>query len=330
MNSPSIRTLQTCALLAMANLFWAGNWVVGRALRDVYPPITLNFSRWLLAALILAPFAYPLLKGKWKLMRQHAMLLAMLAATGCAVFQSMVYVGLQGTTATNAVLLSSSAPMFVMLCSWMLERQKASGRQLLGMGVSFAGIIVILGKGDLAALGQLDIHRGDAWILLAMPVWGLYSVLLKRVPAELRGTALLFAMAVLTVPMLAGPLLAERHYAAPLQPLAQSSIAGMAYVALFASVLAFACWNRAVATVGPNVAGFSLPLMPLFGTVLAMIFLGEEVRAFHAAGIVTILAGIAVATWGRSQTAAISPKPAFARAPHARRASPAGRTRPAR
>jgi drug/metabolite transporter (DMT)-like permease len=309
---PLLKSWQTCALLACANLFWAGNWVVGRALRDVYPPVTLNFWRWLLAGLILVPFALPLARGKWHLVRRHAILLALLAATGGALFQSMVYVGLRSTTTVNAVLISSSAPLFVMLCSWVLERQKAGGRQLLGMVVSFTGVLAILGKGDPAMLLGLDMQGGDVWILAAMPIWGVYSVLLKRVPIELRGNLLLFAMAALSVPMLAAPSLMESRYVVPVTPLAPGALLGMAYVALFASVLAFTCWNRAVSAVGANVAGLSLPLMPLFGTVLAMMFLGEELRPFHLAGIATILAGIAVATRGRTQPAARSSRPAAA------------------
>lgn len=330
MNPSALRTWQTCTLLALANLFWAGNWVVGRALREVWPPLTLNFWRWLLAALILIPIAWPLLRGKWHLVRRHAALLCMLALTGGAMFQSMVYLGLQRTTTTNAVLISSAAPMFVMLCSWVIERQKATQAQVAGVLLSFAGVLVILSHGDPALLLHMDIHAGDAWILLGMPVWGVYSVLVRRLPPELRGSAFLFAMSALTVPMLAGPMLVESAQAAPiLSGLTLGSMIGLAYTALFASVLAFMCWNRAVAAVGPNTASTSLPLMPLFGTVLAMIFLGEQLQAFHLAGIVTILAGIAVATRTTNAAKGLSSPPADAPSASATPAGPAARTTPA-
>ena len=295
MNTAVPRRWQPYLLLVLANLFWAGNWVIGRALRETFTPITLNFWRWLLATLILAPFALPLLKGKWALLRQHAGLLLLLAATGGALFQCLVYFGLRSTTTVNGVLLNSSAPLFMLLCSWVLEREKASGRQILGMLVSFAGIALIVGRGDLAVLARLDLHSGDAWILLAMAIWGLYSVLLRRVPVELRGNLFLFTLALLTVMMLVPPLAVERQFiAAP--RLEGAALLGVGYLGLFASVLAFTCWNRAVATVGANVAGFSMPLLPAFGTVLAMIFLGEELHPFHIAGIATILAGVVLAT----------------------------------
>lgn len=330
MNPSTLRTWQTCALLALANLFWAGNWVVGRALRDIYPPLTLNFWRWTLAALILAPIAWPLLRGKWHLVRRHAMLLCLLALTGGAMFQSMVYLGLQRTTTTNAVLISSSAPMFVMLCSWLIERQKAGRTQVMGVLISFAGVLVILSHGNPGLLLQLDIHAGDAWILLGMPVWGVYSVLVRRLPRELQGSAFLFAMSALAVPMLTAPMLVESAYAAPVvSTFTPGALTGLAYTAVFASVLAFMCWNRAVAAVGPNAAGSSLPLMPLFGTVLAMIFLGEQVQAFHGVGIVTILAGLAVAARTSATTKKISPRPTAAPASSAGPEGSAARTTPA-
>lgn len=293
--NPAGQRWQPYLLLVLANLFWAGNWVIGRALRDAFMPVTLNFWRWTVAVLILAPFALPLLKGKAALLRRHAGLLIVLAATGGALFQCLVYFGLRSTTTVNGVLLNSSAPLFMLLCSWALEREKASGRQVLGMLVSFAGIAVIVTRGDLAVLASLDLHSGDAWILLAMAIWGVYSVLLRRVPVQLRGNVFLFTLSLLTVLMLAPALAVERRFVvAP--AVDGTALLGVAYLGLFASVLAFTCWNRAVAAVGANVAGFSLPLLPAFGTLLAMIFLGEQPRAFHLAGFATILAGVVLAT----------------------------------
>lgn len=286
---------QPYVLLVLANLFWAGNWVIGRALRESFSPITLNFGRWLIAALVIAPFARSALRGKGALVRRHARLLLVLALTGGVMFQSLVYLGLQSTTAVNAVLLNSSAPLFMLICSWMLEREAASGRQIFGMFVSWTGIFIILGRGDVDNLLRLDLHSGDAWILLAMPVWGIYSVLLKRLPPELRGTTLLVLVVALTLPLLVPPMALELWLVSP-KPVTAAGLAGVLYMGLFASIVAFLCWNRAVVSVGANVAGFSIPLLPAFGTVLAMLFLGEELRPFHLIGIATILVGVVMST----------------------------------
>lgn len=287
--------LSAFLLLALTMLLWAGNWIAGRALRDAFDPITLNFWRWVIAVLVLAPWALPALRGKGELLRRHAGILLLLSATGVAVFHSLVYLGLRSTTTVNAVLINSSIPLFIVLCSWILERERASLRQVAGVLVSLAGIFIILTRGQPGALLSLQLHAGDAWILLAMPVWGVYSVLLKRRPAELGGIAFLFVLAVAGVAMLAPGAAWMALQKAPALPAPREAL-GVLYIGLGASVLAFICWNRGVEVVGANAAGFTVHLLPAFGTVLAILFLGESFAGYHAAGIATILAGVVLAT----------------------------------
>jgi len=282
-------------LLALANLFWAGNWVLGRALRDVFDPVTLNFYRWAIAVVVLAPFALPGLAAKRDIIRKHAGILALLAFISVSVFQSLVYLGLQSTTAVNAVLINCSGPLFILLFAWLLDGERATPRQLAGFAISVAGILVILSRGDFAALRQLEFHAGDAWIVLAIAIWGIYSVLLKRRPAELGGVHFLFVISAAGTLFLA-PAFAFQALRAPLHSPTMVEAIAVLYVALAASVGAFLFWNRGVAIVGANAAGFSLYLLPTFGTLLAIAFLGEPFGAFHAVGIVTIVAGIVLAT----------------------------------
>jgi drug/metabolite transporter (DMT)-like permease len=241
------------------------------------------------------PFALPALVAQRALLRQHAGILLVLAFFGVAVFQSLVYLGLRTTTAVNAVLINSSLPLFMLGCSWVIEREPATRRQVAGMLVSLAGILVILSRGEPERLLQLELHAGDAWILLAMPVWGIYSVLLKRRPPELGGFAFLLAISAAGALMLA-PFYAAQAIAAPPRWPTPLEALGVLYIALAASVLAFAFWNRGVAQVGANAAGFTLHLLPAFGTLLAIAFLGESFAAFHAVAFATILCGVFLAT----------------------------------
>lgn len=289
------RRASAFALLALANLLWAGNWVTGRALREAFDPVALNFWRWTVAAVVLLPFALPALIARRAVVRRHAGILLVLAFTGVALFQTLVYLGLRTTTAVNAVLLNSSAPLFMLACSWAIERERPKARQFIGMLVSFTGILIILSRGEPGRLLQLEFHAGDAWILLAMPVWGVYSVLLKRRPPELGGFAFLLAISLAGMLMLA-PLYAAQAIGAPPRWPTPAETLGVLYIAIAASVLAFAFWNRGVAEVGANPAGFTLHLLPVFGTVLAILFLGEAFAAFHAAGFAAILCGVVLAT----------------------------------
>jgi drug/metabolite transporter (DMT)-like permease len=280
--------------LALANLLWSGNWVLGRALRDALDPISLNFWRWLIAVVVLAPFALPGLAAKRHVIRKHAGILALLALIGVSIFQSLVYQGLKTTTTVNAVLINCSAPLFIMLCAWVLEGERGTLRQLGGILLSVLGIFIIVSRGEPVRLLQLEFHSGDAWILLAVAIWGVYSVLLKRRPPELGGVHFLFVLAVAGVLFLAPAFALQTWQSPPRLPTASEALAVL-YVGLAASVAAFIFWNRGVAAVGPNAAGFTLYLLPTFGTLLAIAFLGETFGAFHAVGIVTIVSGVILA-----------------------------------
>ncbi len=282
-------------LLALASLMWSGNWIAGRALRNAYDPMTLNFGRWLVAAAALAPFGLPALRGLGPVIRRNLGLLLVLAFTGVALFQGLVYLGLRSTTAVNAVLINSSMPLFMVLCSWAIEGERASRREIAGMLVSLAGIVVIVSHGELENVLKLQVHAGDGWILLAMPVWGVYSVLLKRRPPELGGVAFLFVLCLLGLALLA-PVIGVRAIESPLHAPTLAQALGIAYMGIGASIVAFICWNKGVSVVGANAAGFTVQLLPVFGTLLAIAFLGESFGAYHAAGFATILAGVVLAT----------------------------------
>ena len=289
------RRLGAFALLVLANLLWSGNWVIGRAVRESFDPVALNFWRWLVAALVMAPLGLGEALGHRAIIRRHAGLFVVLALTGVAAFQTLVYLGLRTTSAINAVLINAAGPLFMLACSWILEREKASRRQIAGMLISFAGVLIIVSRGELASLRHLEFHRGDLWILVAMPLWGVYSVLLRRAPRELRGMGLAFTLAAIGVAMLA-PLYAVDAIGAPLRWPTAGEIGAVLYIAVAASVIAFLAWNRGVAVVGANAAGFTLPLLPAFGTALAMLFLGEAFQGFHAMGFIAIVAGVSLAT----------------------------------
>ena len=281
-------------LLALAILFWAGNFVVGRAAREVIPPIALNFWRWAIALLILLPFAGPELIRARHVLRREWRILTALAATGVTTFHSAVYIGLSLTEAINGALYFALSPLFFVLLAWLLFGQRITARQALGIGVSMGGAAIVVARGDLAVLLDLSFAAGDLWLIVAVLIWALYSVLLLRRPADLPPLALLSAITllglVLLLPLYGLELLAGRR-----MTLGVESVAGLAYVSLFASVIAYICWNRGVRELGPSPAGVMLNLMPVFSAALAIAFLGERLAGYHWAGAALVLCGILLA-----------------------------------
>lgn len=284
-------------LLALAALFWAGNFVMGRAVRGEIPPVALAFWRWLVAAAVLLPLTARELGAKVAAVRRHAPLLLALGATGVGTFNTLTYIALTGTEAINAMLVISLTPLAILLAAFLLDRERPDRRRVAALAVSLAGVAVIAARGDPAALLGLHFNPADGIVLAAVFGWGLYSVLLRRVP---RGTFSPLALLTVTVlsglALLAPSWLAEMVLTGATPRLDLPTAAAVLYAALAASIGAYLCWNAGVALIGASASGPFLHLQPAFGTVLAVLLLGEVPRPFHAVGFALVLAGVALAS----------------------------------
>jgi drug/metabolite transporter (DMT)-like permease len=281
-------------LLTVAMLSWSANVVIARALAGTVPPFGLSMMRWLIAFLVVLPFAARELVSKRAIILRRWRILLLLALLGLTICNSLSYLGLQTTSAVNAALINSAGPALTLGAAFALNRERASLAQLTGMLVSLAGVLIIILQGDPAALVQLSVNRGDVTILIAVIAWAVYTVLLRRAPGELSPVALLavfFAIGAVTLVPLH---LIERAQGAPL-PMGAVAWLAYLYVGLFPAVIAFFGWNRGVATIGASRAALFAYLMPLFSALLAYIFLGEKMALFHLVGAACIFCGIAVA-----------------------------------
>lgn len=284
---------QPYLLLVLTTLFWSGNFVLGRAVRDAVPPVALAFWRWAGGFLIVLPFAWPFLARDLAVFRRHWRIVLLLSALGVASFNTLVYLGLGRTTAINGLLIQSVMPLAIIAASFLLFGERINVWQALGLALSLAGITAIVARGDLATLAALDLNPGDLLIFLAIVAYGLYTTLLRRRPLvhPLSFLAVTFALGAL---MLA-PLHLFEHLTTRQLSFNATSLGATAYVALFPSVLAYLCYNRGVELIGANRAGQFVHLMPVFGSLMAVAFLGESFRLFHAIGIALIFGGIVLA-----------------------------------
>lgn len=283
--------------LAFAVLIWSGNFVVGRALRHSMSPLSINFLRWTIALAILLPLTRQSLRRHRGLIVRHWKLVVALGLTGIAAFQTLVYVALSTTSAVNALLLLSLAPLAIAAASWVVLGDRMSGAQLPGMAASFAGAIVLVTHGRASAVAALGLGAGELWMLLAVALWTVYSLLLKRAPRDLPQSALLAATSTVAVVSML-PFLFLLPSGVPLPTLGWQAWAGLLYIGLVASVPPFVLWQRGVARIGPSRAGSFIYLMPVFGAALAFVFLGEGLRPYQLGGAAAIFAGIAATNRG--------------------------------
>ncbi|MEC5399289.1 DMT family transporter [Uliginosibacterium sp. H1] len=282
-------------LLVLTVLFWSGNWVIGRGIRGEVPPVALAFWRWVLAFLCVLPLAWPHRAAMAEALRQQPWRLIVMALLGITGYNTLTYIGLKHTTATNGVLLNSLIPVVIMALSWPVFRRRLSLRQWLGTMVSLAGVTVVVAHGELEYLLGLRINPGDLWILLSVFVWAAYTVLLQWRPVPLHPMALLGLLCGLGVIGLA-PFYAWELAQGLRIHVSAASMSAMLYTGVVPAFLGYVFWNRAVSRVGGATSGLFIHLMPVFTPLLAALFLGEAPRVYHFVGLALIVGGILVST----------------------------------
>ena len=283
----------TYLALTLTALLWSSNFVIGRAIHEEVTPVTMNFLRWAIALVVLVPATLVELRRHRAVLIGHWKLIAWLGLTGIAAFQTLCYLALTQTTALNTILLLSLAPLAIVALSWLVLGERLSRLQGLGLVTSLGGAAVLILHGDATSLLTLRLNAGDLWMLIAVGLWAIYSVLLRRRPAELPPLALHTAsVGAGTLWML--PLFAWEGLFGSGLPTAPAAWAAIGFVAVFSSAIAHAMWVRGVASIGPSRAGVFIHLMPLFGAVLAITFLGEELAPHHLLGAAFVLCGVAL------------------------------------
>lgn len=281
-------------LLSLAILFWSGNFIVGRAVRVDIPPVALAFWRWAGASLLVFFLAWPHLKHDWEVVKRYWPILILLSIIGVASFNTLVYTGLQWTIALNAFLMQAMMPVLIIVMSFLLFQERISVRQTFGVVLALVGAVVIIIQGNIKALFTLSLNQGDLLIFLAVGSYAGYSVLLRKRPS-------IHPLSFLGVTFIIGALILLPFYlweTFTVRPIHfnRSTLLAVCYVAIFPSIVSYFCFNRGVELVGANRAGLFMYLMPVFGSLMAIVFLGESFHWFHGAGLLLIVPGILLAT----------------------------------
>jgi drug/metabolite transporter (DMT)-like permease len=285
---------QPYLLLSITALCWAGNAIVGRMAAGHIAPVTLSFLRWSFAFLIILPFAWKHLVRDWGAIRGRLGIMIVLSITGIGAFNTLQYWALEHTQALNTLLLQSAAPLVVAVWSLMLLGVRLTLAQAAGVLLSMAGVLVILMHGDLTKLSNIEFNRGDLIFIVALVIFGLYSVLSLKRPDIHALSFVAFTFGAGAACLI--PLFIWELFTRPLMQIDTANLLTLVYVALFPSTIAYLCFNRGVQLIGANRAAPFFHVVPVFGTVMSIVFLGEHPQAFHFLGFALVLTGVFVAS----------------------------------
>jgi drug/metabolite transporter (DMT)-like permease len=285
---------QPYLLLSITALCWAGNAIVGRLAAGHIPPVTLSFLRWSLAFLVILPFSWKHLARDWPAIRPHLGIMIFLSVIGIGAFNTLQYWALEHTQALNTLLLQSAGPLLVAVWSLLLFGVRLTLAQTFGVLLSLSGVLVILLHGDLTTLKNIEFNKGDLIFTVALIIFALYSVLSRKRP-DIHGLSFVaFTFGAGAACLI--PLFIWELFARPPMQINAANLLSLVYVALFPSTLAYLCFNRGIQLIGANRAAPFFHVVPVFGTVMSIVFLGEHPQLFHFLGFALVLTGVFVAS----------------------------------
>ncbi|WP_373753451.1 DMT family transporter [Neisseria weixii] len=288
---PNASFWSTVPLLVLPPLFWAGNFVVGRAVRGDIPPLSLSFGRWAVALAVILPFAWQHMRRDLPLYKQYPAKIVAVSLAGVASFNTLVYMGLHHTTTTNALLLNSCIPVLIMFFGVLFYRHTPLPAQIGGLVLSMLGVLSIILHGEWDNLLAMQFNSGDLIVFAAMICWALYTLWMKTLPAEINRIGLMAVQIIIGLVALMPLWLWETASGAEIV-FSPAALLALAYVGLLPSVAAYLLYTMAVEKVGPVRTGLSVHLIPVFGVLLAVLFLSEKLHAYHLIGIVLIACGL--------------------------------------
>lgn len=278
-------------MLALPPLFWAGNFIVGRAMRDTVPPMALSFYRWLIALVCLLPFAWPAFKRDARHYWRVRWTLLGVSLTGVAAFNVLVYIGLQSTSAANGMLLNSFIPLLIAALGALLYHERLTLGQWSGMLLSLCGVAIIVSHGSWQALVSLSVARGDLIVFIATVCWAFYTLWLRQIPAAIDRRGLMLAQILIGLVALL-PLYVWEWLQGNVAAWNMHSLLAVGYVGIFPSVVAFMLYGAGVMRVGAARAGLFIHLIPLFGALLSVVVLREALHLYQLVGMLAILSGV--------------------------------------
>lgn len=278
-------------LLIIPPFLWSTMLVVGSSVLGQIPPATLTFWSWLIALLSLLPFAWTQLNDNFPIIRRELVPLFLFALFGVSGFQLLIFAGLLRASVINASVLSPTIPIMVACLSWPLLREKLGAIQILGVIISFVGACWVATTGDWSNIASLRFGIGEILILSANFFMAIYTVMLRLYPSQLSPLVFMTIIALFGT-LQAFPLsIMETGLTAGIEQ-TKSLILPILYIGIVNYSLAYLFWNIAVKLYGATKTAIFLYFIPVFSTILSIIFLNETLFSYHFIGMGLIFFGL--------------------------------------
>lgn len=285
----------------LATAIWSGNFIVARGLHEVLPPVSLAFYRWTVALVVVFPLAARALYRERKVVQDNIGFLFLASLFGVTIFNTLIYIAAQSTTAINLSLIAITFPVFIIIFSRIFFAEAITMAKVSGIVVVSCGVVLLLTKGDISQLSQISFAIGDFWMLIAAITFAIYSVLLRKKPVGLGALSFQLITFGLGIIMLA-PFYIWEISSLPMPEITLGTVGSIVYIGVFASLVAYVLWLKAIILIGPSHAGMIYYSLPLFCGILAYMMLDEEIGLIHLGATILIIGGIVLANYKKQRT----------------------------
>ncbi|MBK8682594.1 MAG: DMT family transporter [Chitinophagales bacterium] len=286
-------------LALLATLIWSGNFIVARDLNASYSPVSISFFRWLIATVVILPFALPHLKRDFKLLIAQWRLILVLSLTGVTVFNTLIYLAAHTTSAFNLSLFAITAPIYVVFFNWMFYKEIITRNQTIGFIILLVGLLVLLSKGNPEKILELEFNRGDLWMAVAASIFAFYSSLLRKKNPALGNLSFLSSTFILGVFMLIPFFIIDLMSSSLPLKFTTSSTLQFIFIGVGPSIISYYLWNKSVVEIGSTKAATIYNTLPIFSAFFAALFLNEQVLAIQIVSSAIIVAGVLLVLLGK-------------------------------
>jgi drug/metabolite transporter (DMT)-like permease len=283
------------ALATLAAIIWSGNFIISRGVNKQIGPVSLAFYRWFTATLLIAPFAWKKFVAEKQVVKANWKYLFWVSLTGITLFNTCVYVAGHFTTAINMALIgTTSSPVFATILAVIFLKEKLSAYRIAGMLICISGILLLISRGSWQTLAAFHFSTGDLWVLAGALAFAVYSILVRKKPAEISSLNFLFVIFAAGVFMLFPFFLIESYTGNPVQ-WNTSLFGSILYIGAGASVVSFLCWNISIQKIGAGRTVLFGNLIPIFSTLEAVWILHEEITLIHLLSGLLVITGLVLA-----------------------------------
>jgi drug/metabolite transporter (DMT)-like permease len=290
------RNVYTGILLATLAVFiWSGNFIIARGVYKQIGPVSLAFYRWLIATIIILPFAIKKISSEWSFVRSSWHYLFWASLTGITLFNTFVYIAGHYTTAINLALIgTTSSPIMSIVMARIFLKERIGWMKLLGVLICVAGILYLLSKGNFKDLLALKFSSGDVWMLTAAFCFAAYNILVRKKPASISSINFLFVTFLFGTILLL-PFFIWEHQNTSVTAWNIQLIGSIFYLAIGASVICFFIWNISISILGAGRTALFGNLIPVFSSLEAVVILNEEFSLVHVVSMIIVFAGLLLA-----------------------------------